>query len=185
MASGNGAGRTFEPDHEDVALAQWVYYTLIALDRHVVVRYVGSPSFLRRGSGRSVPVVRLPREYTRWADKATEEDIDQFWEYVLTGQWRKAKKLSGLPHSVIAELMAAAAEESRFVGAYREEAYIPRLGIKLSTLLYLIRVEAGERRAKLIDKYINRKHAPVFAALPNKVKEAFIWLARAIRESSK
>ena len=86
------------------------------LDDHVVM--------VRRGVPKHTPwrpvggkAAKLPREYVKWADGASEDDLERFWDFVVRGYWKQAKKLSGLPEKVIVEMMAAAAEDTGYSGS--------------------------------------------------------------------
>lgn len=122
------------------------------LDDHVVVVRRGVPKHTpwRPAGGKAA---KLPREYTRWAESAKEEDVERFWDFVVRGYWKQAKKLSGLPEKVIVEMMAAAAEDTKYSGSVSAGgAYV--LGIPLERFKAILEEVDGGR---VFRKYANSK----------------------------
>lgn len=150
-----------------------VYDTIVNLDRRVRIRHVAK----HKPVNSNPPAGSLPTEYLRWAESASDDDVDVFWYYISEGLWRDAKRISQLPTSIIADIMANFHSGPPSIhGTPSVEAYVFN-GLPLHRFLYFIRLAPDQYR-KYYDRYINNRHAPPYEALPKRAKEAFEYLAK-------
>lgn len=156
------------------------YDLVVNLDRRVRIR-PDMPSPTPRGAGNQNPTVGAPPpvEYTRWAERATDDEVDQFWFLISEGNWKKAKQISGLPTSVITDILASFHDTGDYMGRTRVTAYVMNGKLPLHRFLYLLRI-APNSHAKYYDRYINNTKAPPYNALPKRAREAFEYLARVL-----
>ncbi len=166
------AGRVLTP--------QEVYAHVLTFDDHVRFKRLHTAGSYRPSKPMGGQVARLPREYTRWADNAAPEEIDEFWNAITKFDFDEAQRLSGLSGRVIADLIAQAQEgQVRLSGrAAPEEAYW--LGIPLQRVLNLTRLDGNMH--KYFHRYANKGSGPPYAALGKRAHEAFEKFTRLLNK---
>jgi len=155
------------------------YDCVVNLDHHVRVKHIAHtlPHMV------NPPVGQLPREYLRWANSVDAELVDKFWEAIAEGDWREAKRISGLSTEVIADILNGFHDHYvKLHGSFDKEYYV--CGMRLHEFLFIIDFELSEKNRAIVRRYINKRNAPPFNALPIKAKMAFEELARKVGEHS-
>jgi len=153
--------------------ARYVYYAVLAFDDYVRVKH--SPVAYRPAKPSGGPSVPLPSAYRRWAEKASEDDIDAFWDAITSPDFKRAQKISGLKSSVIAELVSLASSSSRTSGKVGGANY-EWLGLPLNRVLSIFRF-SNRKYSRYFERYVNKRNGPPFDALSQKAREAFYYFA--------
>jgi len=160
---------------------QKLYRVVVNLDKYVRRRRLIPLSRYFKPSGG--PVAHLPAEYTRWANQQDESTLDRFWWHIVNGEWRRAKKLSGLKRETIAELMYAASEADTKVHGNHGPDPFAIYGIPVSRFVQLLK---SSEHGGVFEEYANAgASAPPWGKLSKKEKVAFAEMADLLNREAK
>ena len=158
-----------------------MYLATLSFDSNVraVPRYGGRSSFPRPiGS----PVVKFPASYYKFANKASLEEVDKFWDYMMRKDYDAASRISGMKwKDLVAIISAINAGYTRTAGSPQAiEYYFGDIPLERWKAIVF---QLPTWVSKYWRHYANRGHGPPWEALPKRALEAFDMLAEAYNDA--
>lgn len=151
-----------------------LYSLILTFDENVrKVRRQTDPG-PRRSVAAAVP--KLPRAYYRFVERASDDDVDEFWSAIYAKDYARAQALSGLKSSEIVNVVASATGDGRTNGTANGDEYY--FGpIKLHVWLDTVYNYPDRDVRRYWQRYVNAGKGPPWEGLPQRVVKALNQLA--------